>query len=172
MREPAFRVARGEHACSHTNYELRRRVIKNSTVQIGYQCTTCGEWDRLPKSEDPPMVVKPYDGDTLQYEYWRKYWAEKKATETAEQRRSYDEYMRSQAWSERREKRLTLDCYVCQAQILCDGSWATDVHHTTYAHFGSEPLWELRSVCRQCHDVLTDLDHGIDPDDEQAERPR
>ena len=33
-----------------------------------------------------------------------------------------------------------------------------EVHHITYAHVFDEPLFDLRAVCRPCHERLTARD--------------
>ena len=35
---------------------------------------------------------------------------------------------------------------------------ASDVHHLTYAHWRNEPLFDLISVCRPCHEQITQMD--------------
>ena len=60
-------------------------------------------------------------------------------------------YLKTPAWKGLRNRTLA------RAQGHCEGCgrWpATDVHHLTYAHVGQEFLWELRAVCRDCHDRL------------------
>ena len=60
----------------------------------------------------------------------------------------YNEYLRSDAWRERRQ--LVLE----RAGGLCEGCRkrpACDVHHATYEHLYDELLFELLAVCRDCH---------------------
>ncbi len=67
----------------------------------------------------------------------------------------YDEYLKSSQW--RAVRRRVLD----RSGGLCEGclhEQATEVHHTTYAHVGHEFMWELRAICRTCHDRITLLD--------------
>jgi 5-methylcytosine-specific restriction endonuclease McrA len=63
----------------------------------------------------------------------------------------YQSYLKSPLWLNLRNRVLA------RAQDQCEGCgrWpATEVHHLTYAHVGQEFLWELRAVCRDCHDRL------------------
>jgi 5-methylcytosine-specific restriction endonuclease McrA len=75
-----------------------------------------------------------------------------------EQRRSdYYQYIQGSVW--RRKRALVLRrCHgVCES---CGEAPATQVHHTVYPeNFGDEPLWDLRGVCRPCHELI----HGIRP---------
>ena len=69
--------------------------------------------------------------------------------EQAEWRARYDEYMQTPEWARKR------DLVLRRAHGICEGcGWrrAVQAHHTTYAHVFDEFLWELRAVCRACHD--------------------
>lgn len=63
--------------------------------------------------------------------------------------KEYLEYMQSPEWDERRKARLYLDDYMCQDCGAIDKP--LDVHHITYDHFTDEPMCDLVSVCRTCH---------------------
>jgi 5-methylcytosine-specific restriction endonuclease McrA len=65
---------------------------------------------------------------------------------------TYLRYLRSDLWREKRRRVLERDGYRCQV-------WrqhvATEVHHKTYARLGHEPLEDLISLCRACHEAIT-----------------
>lgn len=63
----------------------------------------------------------------------------------------YDQYLQSPQWREKRNKALARDGHVCQA---CLERKAVQVHHKTYDHVGNEPLFDLESVCTECHRKL------------------
>jgi hypothetical protein len=65
---------------------------------------------------------------------------------------TYLRYLRSDAWREKRRLVLERDGYRCQ---LWQAHVANEVHHTTYAHVGHEPLEDLISLCRMCHEAIT-----------------
>lgn len=71
----------------------------------------------------------------------------------------YEIYLRSREWREKRADVLERDNYRCQARLahIC-ARRATEVHHITYAHVGNEPMWELRSLCHECHEAITTMD--------------
>ena len=72
----------------------------------------------------------------------------------------YDRYIHSAAWRKKADARLEMDGHVCQ---VCGGA-ATDVHHLTYDHFGSEEMGDLVSLCRRCHKKAEDLyDPAVTP---------
>lgn len=65
--------------------------------------------------------------------------------------RQYEEYLRTDKWRNKRELVLKRDNYVCQA---CLTNKATQAHHKTYEHVFDEFLFELISVCKECHDLI------------------
>ncbi len=67
----------------------------------------------------------------------------------------YSSYLESPEWRQRRRMVLERCGGVCEA---CRVAEATEVHHTSYAHVGREPLWELRGVCAPCHEAITEMD--------------
>lgn len=60
-------------------------------------------------------------------------------------------YLKSPAWKARREKVMQRANGVCEGCLVAR---ATEVHHLTYAHAGDEFMWELRAICRGCHERL------------------
>jgi len=64
---------------------------------------------------------------------------------------NYDEYLRSPEWHARRAAVLERAGGICEC---CRSYPAEHVHHLTYEHLGSEPLWDLRAVCSGCHGFL------------------
>lgn len=69
--------------------------------------------------------------------------------------RWYSAYLESAPWKHRRALVLKRSGGVCEG---CGIEHATEVHHTTYQHVGNEMLWELRAICKSCHDMVTELD--------------
>lgn len=63
----------------------------------------------------------------------------------------YPAYLQSQAWDRRRNKVLARDGNICTA---CGDAQATEVHHLTYERVGREPLFDLVSVCKSCHESI------------------
>lgn len=61
---------------------------------------------------------------------------------------AYAAYLLSDAWRLKRAQARERDKGVCQG---CFARPATQAHHLTYAHLGDELLFELISVCDDCH---------------------
>ncbi len=91
------------------------------------------------------LVPDFLDAYYLREEVWHIYLVSTKGT--ADQDPTYDLYVRSEAWAEKRKQVLKRDdnrCVVCNAP-------AQEVHHKTYENIGKEPLCDLSSVCKSCH---------------------
>lgn len=67
----------------------------------------------------------------------------------------YRAYLLSPAWAAKRAKVLRREGHLCEA---CRARQATQAHHSTYKHVFHEPLFELRAICKECHERLTELD--------------
>ena len=100
------------------------------------------------------VVARP-ERRAQQETYEREYAAIRAAEEAqrAEDRREwfswYSTYLRSPAWRERSASVIRRAGGVCEG---CGKRPATQAHHPTYVHVGDEFLWELRAVCKPCHD--------------------
>lgn len=71
-------------------------------------------------------------------------------------RNEYIEYLRSDKWKEKRLQRLKLDNFTCQICGVQNGK--LDVHHTTYDTFGNESIYDIITLCRNCHNKLHEND--------------
>lgn len=72
---------------------------------------------------------------------------------------SKQDYLQSSAWQSRRKAVLKRDSYTCQKCGIIDVP--LEVHHLHYANFTEEPLEDLVSLCRTCHQSIHDK-HGYD----------
>lgn len=64
---------------------------------------------------------------------------------------SYDEYLASEAWRNRRQIMLERFSHKCQ---LCGGSDRLQVHHRTYDRIGNERPEDLTVLCGACHTLF------------------
>lgn len=65
------------------------------------------------------------------------------------QQNAHRAYLQSATWQDKRKLVLERDHHKCQ---FC-GNPGYDVHHKTYKHWGDEPLKDLITLCRSCHDT-------------------
>ena len=73
---------------------------------------------------------------------------------------SYEAYLWSDSWRQKREQRLALDGYRCR---LCDhdgSAWRLEVHHrpSSYSRIPAESVeHDLTTLCARCHAIITDV---------------
>ena len=149
--------------CDHQKTKLRLREIAGGRTVNDYQCLVCGHkvGDSVKKN---PEITEPWDTALVEQveEAARQESEIRRAAKVEEWQRKlqdYHDYLKSPAWHERRRLVLERDGYVCRG---CLTAPATIVHHLTYDHIMNELLWELTSVCRDCHDRCHP-DGGWDP---------
>ena len=71
---------------------------------------------------------------------------------------AYRRYLQSWQWKVKRMKRLKMDGMAC---VLCDSSDQLQVHHVTYDRLGFERLSDLRTLCRDCHEAISEAENTI-----------
>ena len=85
----------------------------------------------------------------LQFDVRRKV----KGIESILRKEQYRMYLASKEWKKRRARVMDRDNYLCR---IC-GKRATEVHHLTYDRIFDEPLYDLVAICRECHEVITEM---------------
>lgn len=149
-----------QHDCYKHNEIYVKMLFKNGTKAIKKQCLVCGftssnnfklslveSWDSLPEFSE-----------NLRESYYNKQ-SEKRKKEFLNKKEEwfvgYSEYLKSESWLTKRTLVLKRDGNLCQS---CLTNKAVQVHHLTYKHVFNEPLFELISICKACHDLITKLD--------------
>ena len=66
---------------------------------------------------------------------------------------AYREYLKSARWKQKRQKRLEIDNYQC---VSCGSCESLEIHHVIYSRLGWEMMSDLRTLCRSCHQAITD----------------
>lgn len=160
-------------SCDHPHETLRRKTFSNGTEHVVRQCSRCGRNGgsvaKASMSSDEIAGLPEWD-ETLR-ESWKAkvsaYWDEvrEERKHTFEQRRDqitreYHEYLQSPDWRRRRNKRLAMDGGRCQAQLDGCTGHATEVHHLSY-DLRPEPLFNLVSICRNCHEAVSEMEGRI-----------
>jgi hypothetical protein len=140
--------------CLHPLNEVRWRLNSDGRRHYKRQCLTCGEAfgpmvatssaladGRAPPQFDDELLARSRDTADRAY-------AERRAARARAFWDWYAGYLESDAWRAKRAQALNRDNGLCQG---CRARPATQVHHLSYKHVGDELLFELASVCDECH---------------------
>jgi hypothetical protein len=153
-----FKYTRTEIICDH-EFEPVAFTVSNGSVQIRMYCRKCNYIKSNSESHSKFDVAKLSKAVMDNY---RAFWddlCEKEFNKIREftnqlnekarnfERREYSEYLNSEWWRKRRIDALERDKYICQ---IC-GDEADEVHHMTYINRGNEYLFEIVSLCANCH---------------------
>lgn len=151
-----------EFHCDCSVSQVTKKTAKNGVVTYWRQCMRCGnQLGSVPKGS--PLIINATEIDKQKPKDWwgRKSARQQQLIEAAKQReddvwwRRYEAYLSTPKWAKKRQDVLSRDSHLCQA---CRTARASEVHHLTYKHVFDEPLFDLVSVCKPCHDRITEID--------------
>lgn len=153
--------------CNNHNMVFVRRTKIDGTILVNKQCMECGEHDaRAYKKEllpaDAPLfdeqkkeqlyIINKQKENDIQREIYiqerESIWEPDKIKWFKD---VYDPYLKTEKWHKKRDLVLKRDNYICQA---CLKNKANQAHHLTYQNVLDEPLFDLISVCKPCHDKI------------------
>jgi hypothetical protein len=155
----------GQNSCQNV-YEK-----KDDRLNCYSQCYNCGSYMRHWKYESfHKDIESKSDCDPGRFiingEYWYDFmWANMEGNLITEsdakykvdvttkkdkpnRRKEHQQYLKTSQWQDMRLKVLKRDDYTCQG---CLENPATEVHHITYDNWKNEFMFELMSLCRECH---------------------
>lgn len=159
-RQQADQHAADVHHCDHFSKRLAFIVCSNGAIQFVMQCNDCGEKVGTPiahkkLSWEARMFAQAFDRSA--HDNGRAvFYAERRNERSEAFWRTYNEYLNSPEWTARRNKILKRDKYQCKARRLHCTHNATQVHHLNYSNVGNEADSDLMSVCKTCHDEITE----------------
>jgi hypothetical protein len=141
--------------CRHPRVEARVRVNAAGRRYYQRQYLDCAEAvgtqiasaSALAGGHEPP----PFEEESLAQSRaeTRRFYAEQAVARKQAWWDWYDAYLLTEAWRTKRVQVLKRDNGLCQG---CLKRQATQVHHLTYDHVGDELLFELASICDECHE--------------------
>ena len=152
--------------CGHNADRAVRRTHSDGSAHLYVQCQVCGRGNPIPKSKASSVAPSYEDIPEFDEGLRDRWWREKREfdlgvlkmlqgslLEREERERiindnGYLAYLQTPEWASRRDKTLRRDMQVCQA---CLEALATEVHHRTYERIFNEPIFDLVSVCSDCH---------------------
>ena len=143
-------------SCNNHNFEYAKKLKSNGDYFIKKQCFKCGESISSQckfldiGGKNKLHLIRDFDEDLNNsfYELKREVKIEMRKEEILKHTKKYYEYLESDLWKLKRKYVLKRDNNICQA---CLSAEANDVHHLTYNRVFDEPLFDLISVCRNCH---------------------
>lgn len=140
-------------------------------------CRRCGNVSPMVKMENPdewktlPLVTREI-ADSISHERFNKrqafykYLQQKRFEhfdqEKAKRKVDYDLYLKTQKWRDKAKRVLNRDKYICQGCLINE---ASEVHHLTYERIYREPLYDLVSLCHNCHRSVHGLEHVLFPEE-------
>jgi 5-methylcytosine-specific restriction endonuclease McrA len=158
--------------CREPDLSFVRFITCNGCIQVRRQCLNCGllEGRSFPHKDHDvdSLPVADLERDKLYHERYTDQSAELHANRASkrylakmpkQEMGDYDWYIGSNTWKLKRQRVLERDNYICQS---CLQNKAEEVHHLTYIHLSNEPLFELVSVCKTCHEAITLMDKERD----------
>jgi hypothetical protein len=152
-------------ACEHSRKEFRRFKYEQGG-KIKYhkacQCLDCGQRIKSMNggvwwpAEDDENIGRLPDFDLVLLDKCNREEQSKKVLAYREEitiqkrlfHERHEEVLQSAEWQKRRELIFKRCNNVCEC---CLNAPATQVHHENYDTLGSEIMWHLRGVCRDCH---------------------
>lgn len=167
-----FAEIRAYYECDHVGLvHNTKKTIKGGTIQIVQQCQGCGEKTstalaRKHFTQEQFDAMPPFNAlreqERRDYQnnlilQWREYFYKKQEQAKQNRTREYDRYLQSAEWKRKR------DLVIQRAGGICEGcgiNRATQAHHLHYEHLYNEFLWELKAVCRECHERVHEIGKG------------
>jgi len=148
------------HLCKHEESELRDYNTSNGGWQRKPQCLKCGSSAGTSIKRDKDLDVPLWDAK-LKSRWVSSRNAKREEIESLLIERTsqlktggyaeYEDYLLTDEWRKKRALVLKRDGNVCQG---CLSAPANEVHHLTYENIFQEFLFELISLCRDCHKML------------------
>lgn len=65
---------------------------------------------------------------------------------------NYNEYIKSDEWKYKRKEVLERDGFKCRLCGAMGSGYSLHVHHNSYDNLGNEPLEDLITLCKECHE--------------------
>lgn len=143
------------NSCQHHNKVSVYKIDKILRRWYAEQCLVCGQKIghfaiKTELSSNQKLDARLFD-EKLEQAKWdilREMYQHQREQKNINFWTSYHNHLRSHRWSLIRDKVLKRDKYICCG---CGTASATQVHHLTYERLGDEMLFDLVSICFDCH---------------------
>lgn len=152
LRDAAISVLEKSVNCEHPKVELRLKTLSGGATAAYDQCLDCGASvgtaKKRPNHPIPPFCEESQRKGIAERQDYHRLVSERRAE-------SYVDYLKTPDWAQKRAKVLERDAWRCQA---CLEAKAVQVHHRRYAkNLEDQPLFDLISVCRPCHEKIHEV---------------
>lgn len=141
------------------NAPTKRNYCKNCHDVSGLvKMINPNEWKTLPlltRSKADDLQRERHQRVTKFYQYLTDKRQQHFQARKKEHTERYHAYLDSPEWKDKRLRVLNRDKYICQGCLI---NKATQVHHLTYDRIFKEPLFDLTSVCNDCHHNIHEID--------------
>lgn len=151
--------------CNNHKLEYVKVYHADGSAHIKRQCGNCGcvsnkliqkhtvkEWPNIPELDEELNDNKERGAITLELSKSRQKVSREEGLNLFLQ--AHSKYLKTDEWRKKRELVLKRDKNLCQS---CLDRNATEVHHLSYKFWRNEPLFDLISVCKPCHDLITKI---------------
>lgn len=142
--------------CDHEVSEVRAFTQSDKRVVYKPQCLRCGKTCGAAVKRETLSAARPVP--KWDHELGPRFNAVAEAAyrkederRTAEWFKRHNEYLAGPQWAVMRARALKRDKFLCQG---CGMNLAQEVHHKTYERHKNEMLFDLVSVCLECHKKL------------------
>lgn len=164
-----------DKVCENHNPVYVKFTHQNNSIHIRKQCMSCGKidskyyqkeslnnWEAFPMADLSHRKLNENIDYTKIQEVFKRYDTKSKEVNKNVNFNKFLEehtqYLKTEDWKKRRTLVLKRDNYLCQS---CLENKATEVHHKSYRYWKNEPLFELISVCNNCHEIITNMNRDI-----------
>lgn len=151
-------ISLSPYQCDHPRSEVRERTIANGGIQWRKQCLVCGRSTSNPIKREAGKDVPTWDSDlersyeqhiekqraVLENQFIQQTLAIESGTDA-----TYSSYLATDEWKQKRKLILERDKYICQGCLTAE---AEEVHHLSYDDVPNELMFDLVSLCRNCHE--------------------
>jgi len=160
------------HCCTNPNYIYVRHYYDESdfhsetdNYSVWEQCSNCGskkgkarkkgEFIKSKLSRSHELLFQEIENRKLEFvKLANSIENKKKEHRLTIKHQKYTDYINSARWKQISKEVLQRDNYICQSCLVEE---AVEVHHPDYNFLGNEPLFTLFSVCKRCHEIITQI---------------
>lgn len=173
LRMEELRQAQQRFDCTHKQTAIRTRDVAKGGKHYVPQCLRCGKAtsnpmkradaiyqndSQLPPPFDEPLRAAWEDEQSQAFKAIDETYFERTSALSSGEfhaddlwQAQYELYLDTDKWKKKRALVLERDQQCCQG---CMDAQGTEVHHLNYENMGDEFLFELVSLCHQCHEKI------------------